>query len=200
MSFKTLVIYLLIFIPIHNGKCDELKEFFKNKWPLNQNRINMIQKGEVLTDATVVTNGAIQSFSLKAIVLHPKSCNKALRKISMLEMYDDWISFITYSTYNEKNKLFTLKADHVLLPYPMIIHIIVDRPTKAGIYPFSFPTGMFKGLKGFFEISKFNNKCLFYSDANWSGNKTKIPDLVIEIFSETLSRIGGEVLIRKTTY
>ena len=30
------------------------------------------------------------------------------------------------------------------------------------------------------------------------GKKSKIPNLVIELFSETLARIGGEILMRQS--
>ena len=116
----------------------------------------------------------------------------------MLESYKDWIGFIKYSDYNEKSHLFTLRADHPLLPFPMIIHIIVERPTKQGRYPFTFPTGIWSGLAGYFEVVEFENRCLLYAESHWKGKKTKIPGFIVEIFSETLSKIGGEVLMRKT--
>jgi hypothetical protein len=116
----------------------------------------------------------------------------------MLENYKNWIDFINYSEYQEQSHLFTLKADHPLLPYPMVIHIIVERPTKKGKYPFSFPTGLFGGLKGYFEILEFEKKCFFYAESHWEGKKTKLPGFIVEIFSETLSKVGGELLMRKT--
>jgi hypothetical protein len=79
----------------------------------------------------------------------------------------------------------------------MIIHIIVDRPTKAGRYPFTFPTGIFTGLTGYFDIKQVDKKCIFYAQSSWNGNKTRLPNFIIEIFSETLSKMGGAILMRK---
>lgn len=200
MILLKFVITLFCFLCAFNGHSVELNEFFKEKWNLNKESIKNLENGKIVTDAIVNSNHNVQSFALKASAIHPKSCSKALRKISMFEMYSDWISFINFSHYDEKNKLLTLKANHVLLPYPMLIHIIVDRPTKSGKYPFIFPTGMFKGLTGEFEILKYKNSCLFYAHSNWKGPKTKLPNFVIELFAETLSRIGGEILIRKTQF
>jgi hypothetical protein len=118
----------------------------------------------------------------------------------MLEKYQDWISFIKSSKYSEDRKLFTVKADHTLLPYPMIVHIITERPTKPGAYKFSFPTGMFAGLTGTYTIKDINNRCLIYAESSWEGKKTAIPNLVIELFVEGLSKTGAELLIRKTQF
>ena len=115
----------------------------------------------------------------------------------MFESYTDWIDFVKKSTYHEKSKLFTVKAEHTLLPYPMVVHIIVERPEKIGDYDFYFPTGIFTGLKGKFEIREFDGQCWVYGHSYWEGKHTGIPNLVIEVFSETLSRIGGEILMRR---
>ena len=182
----------------------QLFNFFQNKWQLNKESIKEIIDGKVLVDATVDTSSKSgekqQSFGLKAAALHPKSCTKALRKLSLYENYDKWISFIKSSLYDEKYRLLTLKANHTLLPYPMLVHIIVDRPTKPGVYPFTFPTGIFSGLKGEFEVKSHGKRCIFYATSNWQGKSTGIPDFVIELFAETLSRIGAEVIIRKTQF
>ncbi|MBD67157.1 MAG: hypothetical protein CME62_18295 [Halobacteriovoraceae bacterium] len=184
-------------LPFIANADDAIQKYLGKRWELSKTEKNYLEKGEVLADANVTTIKKEQEFKLKAVALHPKTCTKVLRKLSMLENYSQWISFINRSEYNEKNKLFTLRADHMLLPFPMIVHIIVDRPTQPGVYPFVFPTGIFTGLKGEFEIKKVDERCLFYAHSKWRGEKTKIPDLVIEVFSETLSKLGGEVLMRK---
>ena len=135
---------------------------------------------------------------MKAVSFHPKTCKKALRKLQLLENYSEWIDFIKISKYNDKTKLLTIFADHMLLPYPMIVHINVERPTKPGIYKFSFPTGIFTGLAGTFHITEINHQCLLFAKSYWSGTPTSIPDLVIELFSEGLAKLGGDILIRKS--
>src|SRR5690606_421010 len=100
-----------------------------------------------------------QKFEMKAMALHNKKCEVPLKKISRLEDFPNLISFLKTSDYDEASKLWTVKADHALLPYPMVVHIIVERPTKEGDYEFIFPSGMFTGLKGKFSIKNINNRC-----------------------------------------
>ncbi len=196
MKQKISIIYIFFFLCASETLANDLNHFINTKWKLSQTQLKYLMEGKVLTTSSVQSQNNKQSFDLKALAYHTVKCSKALRKLSLLENYKDYISFIQSSTYH--NKLFTLKADHTLLPHPMIIHIIVDRPTKAGKYPFTFPTGIFKGLKGQFEIKEFQNRCLLYAESHYNGVASRFPDLVIEIFSETLSKLGGELLMRKS--
>jgi len=197
-----LYVFLILFsqsvLSIGNEKT--LSSFFDGKWDLNKASLESLVEGEILSEAHVKSKGSKQSFTLKSAGWHNKKCSVVLRKLSMLENYKDWISFVNTSTYNKKARLFTLTADHTLLPHPMIIHIIMDRPTKQGVYPFYFPTGMFTGLKGDFTITEKDNRCLIFSKSHWKGPKTKYPDLVIELFAETLSKKGAQLLMRKTQF
>jgi hypothetical protein len=193
-----LIIQLILLSFASFAQSVDLNQYLSSKWKLSKTHIKYLEKGKVIANSEVDSDSGKQTFDLKAGALHTKKCRKVLRKISRLEDYKNWIGFIKSSSYIKKSHLFTIKADHPLLPYPMIVHIIVERPTKQGKYPFTFPTGMFAGLQGYFEISEFNNRCFFYAESHWHGKETKLPNFVIEIFSETLSRIGGEVLMRKT--
>lgn len=173
-----------------------LEGFYKDKWNLTKTSIEYLKKGVILAESSVTSADKKQDFSLKAAAVHPKNCTKVLRKLSMLENYDEWISFIKKSDYSEKRKLATIKADHALLPYPMIVHVFVERPTKPGIYPFSFPTGLFKGLTGTFTIDERQGKCMVFSKSHWSGEK-QLPDFAVSLFAETLTKLAGQVLFRK---
>lgn len=173
-------------------------DYLKYKWKLNETEKKYLEKGEILANADVADHNQKQVFQMQATGLHTKKCRKVLRKLSLFENYPEWISFVKKLTYNDESHLLTMHADHPLLPFPMIVHIIVKRPTKTGKYSFVFPTGIFKGLKGYYEIKEFDQQCFFYAESFWQGAKTKIPSMVIELFSETLAKIGGEVLMRKT--
>ena len=181
-----------------NISADEISKFYKAHWNLSDQAISALKKREILSDAQVETIGDKQIFTMQGAALHNKNCSTVLRKLSRLEEYQNWIGFIKSSKYSEKNNLFTVRADHTLLPYPMIVYIFVKRPTKEGKYPFVFPSGIFTGLKGDFIIKELNGRCGLYVHSYWKGNKTNIPGVVIELFSETLARIGGEVLMRKS--
>lgn len=176
----------------------DLDTFISRNWKLNKAQKEYLKKGKILSEATVETDGVNQQFFLQGMAMHSKGCKRVLRKLSVLENYKDWISFIKRSDYNEKNSLFTLRAEHLLLPYPMLVFIVVARPTKPGVYPFVFPTGLFKNLAGFFEVKEIDNRCIVYTESKWSGPKTNIPNMAIEIFSEALSKTGAEILMRKS--
>jgi len=196
MKVFTIIAIFLICSNVY-AKQDILKSYLKSNWDINKTQKIYLEKGEILVESDVTTTAKIQHFKFRAYALSNKTCRKALRKLSMLENFKNLIGFITRSTYQEESKLFTLRADHALLPSAMLINIIVDRPTKTGKYQFTFPTGMFTGLKGYFEITSVNKKCLFYAKSAWSGKKSKHPDFLIELFSEGLSKIAGGILMRK---
>lgn len=171
---------------------------YKKYWDLPTQSLREMHAGEPLIDTKVSSSDTNQKFEMKAMALHNKKCQIPLKKLSRLENYSQLISFIKSSEYDEASKLWTVRADHKLLPFPMIVHIIVERPTKEGVYKFVFPSGMFTGLRGTFHIKNIDNRCLFFAESFWSGPKTKIPNLVIEIFSKTLSRMAADILMRKT--
>lgn len=196
-AMKNWIITLFFLIHYPVSQAETLSEYTKKVWNPSFTESEYLNEGKILAIADVTSNKKIQTFHMRAMALHQKKCTKVIRKLSQLENYSDWISFIKKSTYQEDVRLFTINAEHSLLPFPMIVHILVDRPTKIGKYNFKFPTGMFTGLTGHFEIKEFNGRCLFYGKSFWEGPKTKIPDMIIELFSETLTKMGGEILMRK---
>jgi hypothetical protein len=158
----------------------------------------LIKKG-VLVDSKVETQGKKQSFEYKAFAIHPKRCSRVLPRLARFENLKEMISFIKTANYNEKHSYLTLKADHVLLPYPMIINIITKRPLKEGIYEFSFPTGLFAGLTGKYIIKEVDKKCTVFARSHWNGPNTRLPDLVIEVFSQSLTTLAFDKILRKTS-
>jgi len=132
--------------------------------------------------------------------LHPASCPKALRKLSLYQHFKDYFSHITQSLYNEKNKEIFIRLDHPVLPHPFTLNFQLPRITKEGSYPFIFKKGIFNNLQGWIYVSTYTNRCLFQTQANWTGKHTGYPDTLIEIFSDTLSRIAMEKLFRATQF
>jgi hypothetical protein len=190
------ILSLCILVSVQATETGSLDEFYRDKWKLTQKSYEYLKKSELLVDSTVTSTGKKQAMNIKIAGAHKKKCPKILRKLSMFDQYKNWVSFIHESKYSAENKLLTIKADHTLLPFPMIVHVIVDKPIKEGTYPFLFPTGIFTGLKGTMYIKQQKEYCAVYSEANWAGNK-KIPDFVVELFSETLSKLAAKALLRK---
>lgn len=187
---------LCIHTPINALEKGTLETFFKDHWKLSKKSYSYLKKSELLAESTVGSTGKNQTMNMKVAGAHDKKCTKILRKLSLFDQYKNWISFVHESKYDPENRLLTIRADHTLLPFPMIVHVLVDKPTKEGVYPFVFPTGIFTGLKGKMHIKQTQKHCAVYSEANWSGHK-KIPDFVVEVFSETLTKLAAQALLRK---
>jgi hypothetical protein len=167
-------------------------------WKISDMAYQAILKGEILAEAQVDNDSGkkTQSFAMQGIVIHEKKCQRVLPKMAQYENYDEWIDYINHSTYDEKKQLWTVKADHVLLPYPMVVHIVIPRLNRVGVYDYYFPTGIFKGLKGKVHLEDFNGNCLLFAKSFWQGKDTGIPNVVIDVFAETLTQIGGKKLKR----
>ena len=155
-----------------------------------------LKKNEVIASSRIQTIGGQQSLSYYAAGLHPRSCTKALRKMSQYESYKDFISFITHSRYDKRAQKIFLRFDHALLPFPLTLYFAIPRITRPGIYPFYFDKGMLTGLRGKIQVSPHGERCLMEVTSNWRGKSTGINDLVFEIFSVTLGKLGIKKVFR----
>ncbi len=169
--------------------------------PLNFHaKKNLLEKKIFSNSLVTSTNQNEQQLQLKVAGLHPKTCSYALRKISLYEKYSEYIGFIKKSFYDEKTRNLKFVFDSPLLPFAMSLEFELDRITQPGIYNFVFKTGFLIGLKGTIHVNQEkNNQCLFYFEANWTGQDTKIPNAIFEAFSATLGSTGIENLIRIST-
>ena len=164
--------------------------------PLSRGEWRDLRKGDVVIRADIKTKKETQSLQYYAAGLHPRTCQKALRKISLYESYKDFISFITESRYDEKNKIIYLLFEHKLMPYPLSLRFTIPRITHGGLYPFSFNHGLLSGLKGKIQVSHHGQQCLMEVTATWRGPSTKINDLVFETFAITLGKLGIKKIFR----
>lgn len=180
------------------------KDFFKSRHQLNPSQERALEQGKVLAMATVKSNQEgdqkKQALNFENLALHSQSCSLALKKLALYEKYSEWIGFITSSHYDEEKKLLSLRIDHTLLPYPMLVEISVTRVNSPGEYSFSLPSGIFKGLAGKARISPYRNRCLFLAYGNWEGPDTGLPDLAVEVFTQALTKMGAGLLLRKTRF
>lgn len=194
------IFLILLFIPYLHADTSSFN-FFNKNWKISKNVFKALKRDHVIVDSQVDNQSKLntQSFSMKAMAYHPKKCSKVIQKLAKFEHYPDMIDFIKDVSYDEKFHLLKVRADHILLPFPMIVHIIMKRPTTEGVYDFIFPTGLFQSLKGTFEIREKDKRCAVFAKSYWSGKHTKIPNFAIELFSETLTKIAVKTLIRKTS-
>lgn len=197
-SLNIISLLFILFATAASGEENILKH-----WNLSDSISESITKGNLYADAKVDTLAkkkgqklADQSFDFIIAGLHPKSCQIALRKLSKYENFKDWLSFMKRSDYSAKSQMIQLKVDHFLFPVPLIISFKIPRITKAGDYPYQFPHGFLKGLKGTIYVREVKGRCLFVTDAKWLGPDTKYPDIVLSIFSETVSKLGMKRLFR----
>jgi hypothetical protein len=175
-------------------------DFSFGNLPYNKSVKENILNGEIFSESKVENQGEspneTQSLRFSIAGLHPKSCEYALKKLSLYEAYSTYLDFVKVSNYNEATQEIDFFLEHTLLPYRMELTFMLPRVKTVGTYPFQFRVGILKDLKGFIYVTKYNNRCLFYTTATWSGPHTKIPAFVLEIFSQTLSKISMEMLFR----
>lgn len=157
-------------------------------------------KRAVVADAQVDSANGQQSLVSKVVGLHPRTCGAGLRKISRYEKYSEHMSFLKESRYDEAQQMVYFVIDHAVLPFPMQLRFKIQRITQPGDYDFTFPDGIFKGLLGKIRIAPVGGRCLYFMQVNWQGPSTKIPDMVVDAFAQTLSQLGLEHLIRVSSF
>lgn len=177
-----------------------ISKLFNDRWNLSKTQNEKLKNGEVIVKNTVTSKNKLQKMQFKVSAIHHLSCKKVLSVLSIYENYSKHMSFISKSLYDDKMKKVYFLLDSPLLPFKMSLSFIIDRIKKPGIYPFRFDTGIFKDLTGNIEVHELGKYCLFYTSANWEGPDTSIPDLIIEMFSETLTRKSFEKLFRISSF
>ncbi len=189
--------FITLFFVISNANSSD---FSLEKMPLKKSIKENILKGEVFSESKVENTGdgelSQQSLNFVIAGLHPKSCDYALKKLSLYEEYSKYIDFVKVSNYDDSKQEIDFLLDHTLLPYRIQLIFKLPRVKTIGNYPFKFEIGILKDLKGMIYISRHKERCLFYTTADWIGPHTKIPNFILEIFSQTLSKISMEMLFR----
>lgn len=185
-----------------NFKILQLSQFFKGEKALNSAALKRVNDGEVYTKSVVEDygEGEKKEQSLKFLItgLHNKSCDKALPKLSNYEQYKNLVDFIKDSNYDDKSGRVYFLLESKLLPVRMTLSFNIARISKPGVYDFSFDSGIFMNLRGKIHAYEYKNKCLIYSNAHWRGKHTGYPNMMVEMFSETLSKISMETMFRVT--
>ncbi len=196
-SMRYFLCFLLVFL-ISFTSLAEVISF--DKLPFNKTVKENILNGEIFSKSQVETfteNGnEMQSLKFVIAGIHPKSCEYALKKLSLYEEYSNFLDFVKISKYDEKTQELDFFIQHSLLPYTMELTFSLPRVKKIGDYPFRFKIGILKDLSGMIYVRNFENRCFFYTTASWKGPYTKIPGFIFEIFSQTLSKISMELLFR----
>ncbi len=179
--------------------------------PLKRPIKTYISKGEIYANSEVETvvlakfnSGKVvegQSLDFRTSGLHKKDCRFALKKLSKYENFKKYLDFVADSKYDDEKKRVFFLLSSKILPFDMILDFKLPRITKEGAYKFQFDKGFLNGLSGVIHVSNFKNRCLFYTEAFWQGPKTKIPNIIFEFFSTTLSKLAMKNLFRiSSTY
>lgn len=197
---------ILIGEPFTESKIDFFKRLpfpqeisFENL-PFNNAVKEKILKGEVYSESVVENFGEVpfitQSLKFSIAGLHPKSCEFALRKLSLYEDFSHYLDFVKISKYDQVEEEIDFSIEHSLVPFPFHLTFKLPRIRTVGQYPFMLRKGLFKDLAGMIYVIDYKNRCLFYTTASWFGPHTGYPGILIEVFSQTLSRISMERLFR----
>ncbi len=173
--------------------------------PLKESVKKSVLNGEIFSESNVKSyqnkqNQREQNLNFNILGFHPKSCNFAMKKLSRYQDYKKFVDFIKESDYDEKTGELNFLLSHSLLPYNMRLIFKLPRITGPGTYPYSFEIGILKGLKGSIQVLDFKNRCLFYTDAHWSGPHTGFPNIIFEFFSQVLAKKSMEILFRVSTH
>lgn len=178
-----------------------MKEFFAPWWKLGKNHKELLLEGESISSSKVDSKNGLQSLKVKVAGIHPQKCAYAIPKMANFKNYKNYSSIIKKSRYDGEKAWFYL--DGTLLPFAMTIEFKIPPIKKVGDHLITLQKGIFPGLKAKLRIRDFKSsagKCLFSLDAKWKGKETKIPDLVMKAFTQTLTKITLDALIRKTRY
>ncbi len=165
-------------------------------WPESARFADDVLTGEVVSWAHSEAKGKTQTLKSRVVGLHPRSCAFGLRKISLYESYPKHLSFITQASYDEAKQKVRFVLEHTLLPFPMVLAFTIPRIRGPGTYPFTFPDGIFKDLKGVIHVAAVGARCLYHMQAEWEGAHTGIPSPVVGTFAQTLNKLGLDHLIR----
>jgi hypothetical protein len=173
----------------------------ENYYSPSPGQLSDLLKGEVIGSGKVTTpRDKEQELKLFISGLHPRNCQRAMRKLSLYENYSTYVGFIKESRYNEQNQKINFLMDHALLPFPMSLSFKLPRITKEGVYPFVLEHGFLKDLKGTIVVKEVSNFCLLSMKTDWNGPETRIPNLIFESFIQTVGKIGLEHLIRVSMF
>lgn len=176
---------------------DELKPYYS----VSEGQIEDLLKGEVISNGKVDSpTDKEQQLMLFVSGVHPRNCTRAMRKLSLYENYHNYMDFIKTSKYDDKTQKFTFTVDHALLPFPMIVGFKIPRIKGPGVYPFTFEDGFLKGLQGKVIVQEVGKFCLMGLKTDWRGPDSKIPDVVLGTFLQTVGKLGLEHLIRVSIF
>jgi hypothetical protein len=201
--FLTIALFLPLVaasrVVLTSAQKKEAKKILHSWWAESDRFSEDVLAGEVVSWANVDSQGNQQSMRTRVVGVHPRSCTNGLRRISLYENYPKHIDYIKQASYDEGAKRVRFVLDHALLPFPMELVFHIPRIRAPGSYPFTFPGGIFKGLTGSIRVESLGARCLYYMETDWAGATTKIPDTAVQVFAQTLSRVGLEKLIRMST-
>jgi hypothetical protein len=176
---------------------EEIKPFFSP----SEGQTEDLLKGEVISVGKVDTpKPKEQQMMLFVSGVHPRNCQRAMRKLSLYENYHQYMDFVKESRYDEKNQKISLTIDHTLLPYKMLLSFKIPRITKEGHYPFVFEDGFLKDLKGTVIVKDIGKFCSLSLKTDWRGPETRIPNIIFSSFIQTVGKVGLEHLIRVSLF
>jgi hypothetical protein len=188
-------------VKLNTSQVTRLETMLSNQITLTDSQKKIFSSGEILSYANVDSpSEKQQKLDLIVVGVHPRNCVRAMRKISLYENYSSFIDFIKKSDYNNSTQQLSFTINHTLLPYAMVMSFKLPRITGVGSYPFVFEHGFLKDLKGEIGVQNLDKFCVLTLKANWQGKDSGLPNLALEMFAQTLSKLGLEHLIRLSLF
>jgi hypothetical protein len=180
-----------------NPILEELNPFYSP----SEGQLKDLLKGVVISTSKVDSpTPKQQQMMLFVSGIHPRNCQRAMRKLSLYENFSSYMDFVKKSDYDEKKEQINFVIDHLLLPFPMSLSFKLPRITKEGHYPFNFEHGFLKDLKGVISVKDVGKFCLLTMKTDWKGPETPLPNMVFASFIQTVGKLGLEHLIRVSRF
>ncbi len=194
MMIKTILFFILFINNIFAYENDH--ETFHKK-ALSQ----LLQQNKIITDvkASDYKEEKKQELTIYTTGLHPKSCLFSSARISQYESYPLFVDYIKESFYSSESKNWHLLFESPLIPASFTLDFTFPRLTQTSenmTYPFHFPTGIFKDLKGTVSLEEIHGRCRYTVRAYWKGEKTFISSPMMEFFIAAVAEIGMRKLFQ----
>lgn len=179
----------------------DLKNYMEEKKFYSRTNLEYLRDGKVIAHSEANDpKPKTQSLVHYVAGIHKKTCTDSAQTLGKYEEYKNYIPYLEKSEYDGKKIHMILNAKTIipLLPekyFKFDITVEIDRIKGPGAYKYVMGLGIFQGLHGFVTLTEMpDKKCLYHINADWEGQDTGLPNLMVKMLTEAISKKGFEKL------